>query len=263
MSDTLARSIAQAEDAAAGIARFERLSAMDTAQLKRILGGDPAEAAPWIRAAAAHGVVEAQIRLGRMLLDGTGVPKDEKAAYRWLLRAARSGDADAMNMVGRCHENGWGASASDEAAASWYRRSAEAGHDWGQYNYAHMVFDGRGGVPLDRVAAFALYRRAASQGHVRAMNLVGRCLEAGWGVTADKDEAAAWYERSARGGYFRAQFNHAIVLIEQKRFDDAAHWLALARDAGDEAMGRHVDAVLKALPSRSRADAAAASPRSR
>lgn len=236
MSVPLARSIARAEQSEDSVARFAQLSSMNSAELTKALGGDPAQAAPWVRVAAAHGVLEAQVRLGRMLLNGEGVSKDERAAYRWFLRAARDGDADAMNMVGRCHENGWGVDASDKDAADWYRRSAEAGHDWGEYNYAHMLFDGRGDVPLDRRAAFALYLRAAQRGHGRAMNLVGRCLEAGWGVEPDMTMAERWYARSAEAGYFRAQFNHALALLARGDRDGALVWLERAYEAGDEAL---------------------------
>ena len=229
MSDTLSQSIARADRAEDSAARFARLSTMNAAELAHTIGGDPAAAAPWVRAAAVHGVTEAQVRLGRMLLHGEGVARDEAAAYRWFLRAAREDDADANNMVGRCHDNGWGVPASDAEATPWYARAAEAGLDWGEYNYAHMLFDGRGGVTMDREAAFALYLSAANRGHIRAMNIVGRCLEAGWGTAADPEAAKPWFRRSAEGGYFRAQFNHAVVLLEQGRAEEARLWFEIGR----------------------------------
>ena len=79
-----------------------------SADLRALLAGDPAEAAPWIESAARYGLAEAQLRLGQMLLDGLGVAKDNSAALTWFMRAAHRGAAEAMNMVGRCHENGWG-----------------------------------------------------------------------------------------------------------------------------------------------------------
>src|ERR1700728_4833313 len=86
----------------------EQLRRMKPRELNVLLSGDPAEAARWVELAARHGLAAAQLRLGRMLLDGTGMAKDEGAALGWFKTAARSGDADAMNMVGRCHENGSG-----------------------------------------------------------------------------------------------------------------------------------------------------------
>src|ERR1700761_201088 len=88
--------------------RLARLSRMSYGSLHALLAGDPVEAAAWVRCAAECGVAAGQLRLGRMLLDGSGVEADERAAFGWFTRAAAQGDAEAMNMVGRCHENGWG-----------------------------------------------------------------------------------------------------------------------------------------------------------
>ncbi|HVW69182.1 MAG TPA: tetratricopeptide repeat protein, partial [Steroidobacteraceae bacterium] len=87
--------------------RLAQLQRMSYRELRVLLTGDPVEAASWIRSAAEYGVPAAQLRLGRMLLEGHGVDRDEAAALRWFLRAADRKDAEAMNMVGRCYENGW------------------------------------------------------------------------------------------------------------------------------------------------------------
>ena len=219
-----------AAEAEAHYLRMCRLRRLSHDELRRLLAGDPAIAAPWVESAARYGVVEAQVRLGQMCLDGAGVPRDEAAALGWFLKAARSGSPEAMNMAGRCYENGWGVAEILDDAACWYRRSAEAGHDWGEYNYANMLFDGRG-VARDPAAAVAWYERAAAQGHARAMNLLARCHEEGWGTACDLARAHAWYRRSAEGGYFRAQFNHATVLTACGRIDEALTWFETAVQA--------------------------------
>ena len=136
------------------MARMAKLSAMPASQLTQALGGDPQEAARWVEAAAAHGVIAAQLALGRMLLEGHGVVMDKAAALRWFRRAAQGTDAEAMNMVGRCLELGWGCQPDAAAAAPWYRRSADAGHDWGEYNLAQrrptgIAFRPRGAIFAD------------------------------------------------------------------------------------------------------------------
>ena len=88
-----------------------KLARMSSHELHQLLTGDAAVAARWVRVAAEGGLTEAQVRLGRMLLEGQGVPKDPAAAVRWFRTAARSHDADAMNMLGRCCEYGWGVAA--------------------------------------------------------------------------------------------------------------------------------------------------------
>jgi uncharacterized protein len=227
--------------------RMSRLERMSYPELRALLTGDPPQAALWVRSAAEHGILAAQLRLGRMLLEGRGVPRDEREAFSWFARAARQRDADALNMLGRCHENGWGVPADPAAAAGCYRAAAHAGHDWGEYNLGNLLFDGRGVAP-DRRAALYWYVRAACRGHARAMNLAARCLEQGWGCGRNYAEAAYWYRRSAESGYFRGQFNYALLLLEERCMGAAAHWLRKAACGGDAAMRRAVAAVLASDP---------------
>ena len=228
------------------IARMATLTAMPASGLAQVLGGDPQEAKPWVEAAASHGIVEAQLSLGRMLLAGQGIAMNKPLALRWFRRAALAGNGEAMNMVGRCLEMGWGCQADPAAAAPWYCRSAEARHDWGQYNYANLLFDGRG-VAQDLPAAVALYQRAADRGHARAMNLLGRCHEEGWGTPVDRAAAAHWYRLSAEAGYFRGQFNHAIELLGRNRRDEARLWLKRADSDADAGMRARIREILEAF----------------
>lgn len=213
--------------------RVAALSMMVPVEIERLLAGEPRTADTWVRAAAEYGLAEAQVRLGRMLLSGEGVTKDEAAALAWFRRAADAGDTDAENMVGRCYENGWGVAADASRAAGWFARAAAKGHAWAQYNLGHLLLDGNG-VPRDLRAAFAHYLAAARQGHARAMNLVGRCQEEGWGTTRDRDAARDWYRKSAQGGYFRGQYNHASVLAAEGCLTAALVWLARALDQAPE-----------------------------
>jgi TPR repeat protein len=201
--------------------RVAALTMMSPEELAAILSGE--DAALWIEAAAECGVVEAQVRLGRMLLEGQGVEKDERAAFACFLAAAESGDADANNMLGRCYENGWGIAQDMDHAAEHFRIAADAGLDWAQYNLAHILLDAG-----QRDEAFAMYMRAAGQGHVRAMNLVARCCEEGWGTARDPQAAHDWYRRSAEGGYFRGAYNYATILVREGDTAQARTWLERA-----------------------------------
>jgi uncharacterized protein len=224
--------------------RLVQLQRMSYRELQRLLTGDPAEAALWVRSAAEYGMPAAQLRLGRMLLEGNGIERDERAAFTWFVRAADGGDAEAMNMAGRCHENGWGVPEDLRKAAECYRSSGEGGHDWGEYNFGNMLFDGRG-VPQDRVAALQWYLRAAHRGHGRAMNLAARCFEEGWGCAKAPAEAAEWYRRSAETGYFRAQFNYGVLLAQLGDGEAAAGWFSKALKAGDSGVRGAVLRVLE------------------
>src|SRR5580698_10392374 len=85
--------------------RMAQLQRLNYRELQELLSGDPEQAAMWVRSAADCGLAAAQLRLGRMLLTGTGVPLDQEQARAWFERAALQGDAEALNMVGRCLEN--------------------------------------------------------------------------------------------------------------------------------------------------------------
>ena len=234
--------------------RVAALSMMRKEDLHAILSGDPTSSARWVEAAAALGVPEAQVRLGRMLLVGEGVPKSEAAAAALFENAAIAGDAEAMNMLGRCYENGWGTDVDMARAAKCYSRAAGQGLDWAQYNYGHMLLDGQG-VPRDRDQAFLWYMRAATQGHVRAMNLVGRCFEEGWGTERNARIAQSWYRKSAAGGYFRGAYNYASMLAADGCLCGAHIWFARALSTALEptrtnirkALSRHSDPAIRAL----------------
>lgn len=236
----------RAADLAEHQERLARLSRMSSGQLRALFSADASETAHWVRSAAESGIAAAQLTLGRLLLEGRGLARDERAAFSWFARAAGQGDAEAMNMLGRCHELGWGSTIDLAQAAHWYRASALRGHDWGQYNLANLLFDGRG-VPQELGAAFSWYLTAANQGHARAMNLLGRCLEEGWGCRRSPQEAIEWYRRGAEAGYFRAQYNYALELLGQGEAELAASWLWRAAHDGDGNIRSAISTLLSRL----------------
>jgi TPR repeat protein len=227
--------------------RVAALSMMPEQKLRSVFAGDAVTAAPWVIAAANAGIVEAQMRLGRMYLSGEGIAKDEAAAFAWLTLAAKNGDAEANNMLGRCHENGWGTPRDFESAGRHYAIAACAGDAWAQYNLGHLFLDGQG-VPRDPDKAFAWYKRASDQGHVRAMNLLARCYEEGWGAPRDLPLAGAWYRKSAEGGYFRGAYNYATMLAAQGCIAGSVHWFEKALAAAPEPTRTLMAEVLRKSP---------------
>ncbi|HUO01607.1 MAG TPA: tetratricopeptide repeat protein [Rhizomicrobium sp.] len=232
--------------------RVAALSMMAPEQLSAALQGE--SASDWVKAAANCGFAEAQVRLGRMLLEGSGIPCDPEAAFACFECASDSGDADAHNMLGRCFENGWGTAKDYTKAAHHYGVASDAGLDWAHYNLGHMLLSGSG-VTRNRDAALACYAKAAAHGHVRAMNLLGRCYEEGWGVAADRDAARVWYRRSAFGGYFRGAYNYADMIAAEGCIHSAAHWFKCALETAPQptqgvmlrALSRRPELVLRNL----------------
>ena len=105
--------------------RMEALAAMNPSEIGQAFGGE--DTAEWLQAATGSGLIESQLRLGRMLLIGQGMPVDRRAAFTCFLSASASGSAEAQNLLGRCYENGWGVDVDRDAARLCYRQAAEKG----------------------------------------------------------------------------------------------------------------------------------------
>lgn len=117
--------------------RAELLATLSPKELQAAIDGqDPAD---WLHAAMASGMADAQIRLGRMLLAGEGLPTDHRAAFACFLSAAATGSSEAQNLLGRCHDNGWGTPKNREAAKRCYKAAAEGGDYRGAHNHACVL----------------------------------------------------------------------------------------------------------------------------
>lgn len=226
---------------------IEAIAAMDAAEVTRRMTAPPEERAAFIRVAAEGGIAEAQAIYGQMLLDGIGVAADPPEGVRWFDRAARQGHLMAINMMGRCYDQGWGIAVDKVRAAEWFKVAADRGFDWGIYNYATALTLGAG-VPEDKPAALELFRKAAAMGNAKAINFVGSFHEDGWVVERDLTEAARCYALAAEGGDFRGRFNHARMLVDAGRIDEALVWLGRVPETATDAFIAKVRAWLERSP---------------
>jgi TPR repeat protein len=144
----------------------------------------------------------------------------------------------ALNMVGRCYDLGWGVAVDKARAADCYRVAAQRGLDWAMYNYSTLLALGHG-VAEDRGAALGWFEKAAKMGSglcgAKAINFVGSFHEDGWVVTRDMTKAARLYARAAEGGDFRGMFNHARMLGDKGRTEEALQWIERAGETATPA----------------------------
>lgn len=203
--------------------------ALTSEEMRDRLAGSPDEAAAILRAGAEAGLPEAQAAYGQALLDGQGVAADPAEALRWFRAGAQGGNLMAINMVGRCFEKGWGTAEDRAEATRWYRRAAEGGLDWGMYNYGSALALGAG-VAQDERAALGWFQRAGALGHAKSINFVGIFHEEGRLTPRDMAKAGQCYARAAEGGDSRGQFNHARLLAEAGRVDEALGWITRAAE---------------------------------
>ena len=207
------------------------------------LSGTPEERAGLIREGAEAGVAEAQAVLGQMLLDEGRAGE----GFDWFNKAAAQGHLMALNMVGRCYDLGWGVAVDKRRAAECFRVAAERGLEWGMYNYATSLTLGEG-VAEDKVAALGWFEKAGRQGNAKAVNYIGSFHEDGWVVAKDMAKATECYRRAAEGGDFRGAFNHARMLAEAGRFDEASYWIARSFETATPAFAEKARAFLAASP---------------
>ena len=197
------------------------------------IGLDAVAAEKWLRKAAAQGLPEARINLGRLLLKNGDGPKDE--AIVLLREAVAQGHPLAMAHLAWAHWTGTGVDKDLARAEALYRqavelglpdamtalaglyeleeelrnpeealrlnrRAAELGHPAGWFGVGIAFLEGTGGERQDDAEAVACFRRATEIGFAPAMRAMGICCERGRGVPRDLKEARRWYERSAQGG---------------------------------------------------------------
>src|SRR5690349_1712315 len=81
-----------------------------------------------VKAKAAQGDLEAQVKLGQLYASGEGVKRDFAEAARWYKQAADKGYAEAQSALGELYEAGRGVSLDFTQAAKLYRSAADQGN---------------------------------------------------------------------------------------------------------------------------------------
>jgi TPR repeat protein len=223
------------------------LKAMSASELAALLAPGSPDRVATIRVAAEAGMADAQAALGQMLLDGDGLPQDERAAIGWFHKAAQQGHALAINMIGRCFDLGWGIEVDKARAAEWFRLAADRGLDWAMYNYATLLALGEG-VAEDKPAALEWLRKAAALDNAKAVNFIGSFYEDGWVVERDLAAAAEHYGRAAEGGDFRGCFNHARLLADRGDRAETLRWLGRVGETATDTFMAKAESFLRASP---------------
>jgi TPR repeat protein len=127
---------------------------------------DPAQSIYGYQEAAEQGEPEAQLQLGLLYEQGTGVERDPEEALRWFTLAAEQGNAAAQANLGDLFEFGDGIK-SNKAAAYYYRQAATQGYRDAQLDLGRLYELGKG-LPQDPVQAYRWYDLAAQQGDATA-----------------------------------------------------------------------------------------------
>jgi TPR repeat protein len=92
--------------------------------------------------------------------------------------------------------------------------------------------EGRFGLVKSDKKAAKIWKRAVELGDVGAMVHLGVSYEYGEGVKLDKKKAERLYRAAADRGNAVAQYNLAVLLDAEKRFEEGFRYYALAADQG-------------------------------
>lgn len=88
---------------------------------------DATESIKWYRAAAEHGLAEAQFNLGALFASGGRVEKDEAVARNWYEKAAKQGHSKAQFNLGWLLINGEKTRENERDGFAWFILCAKAG----------------------------------------------------------------------------------------------------------------------------------------
>ena len=142
----------------------------------------------------APGIAEAEYRVGRCYLEGTGVPPSRTEGARWLERAANQGYVEAQAQLADPGDpradRGVGAAGLGAPGCSPPPRRQR-----------------RTSRPASRWA-----RKAAEGGSADGQAVLGYILTSGPEPMRDPDEAHRWYERSAAAGCPQGALGYALSL---------------------------------------------------
>src|SRR4051812_3774805 len=155
---------------------------------------------PGLAKAGARGDVEAQLRVGKAYLDGTGVPPSRSTAAIWLERAAAAGLTEAQSTLAALYLTGAGKSSGEAAAAG-------------------LFSDAEGTEPdFDKAVRWA--KPAAEAGSAESQALLGYVLTSGPEHLRDLEAADEWYRKSAEAGCPQGALGHGLALMRTAQTDE-------------------------------------------
>lgn len=184
---------------------------------------------------AQGGDANAQYKLGRSYMTGSGVAQDYEQALEWSTKAAKQGSADAEFLMGYMHEHGLGVKKDYGKAFLYYSSAAKDGHSTAQNNLGSMYERGEG-LRKNLVEAAAWYQKAADQRDPVAQCNLASIYLLGKGTTKNDEQAAVWFKAAAELGYAPAEENLAWMYYTGTGLTldphQAAQWVRKAAEQG-------------------------------
>ncbi|MEA2780218.1 MAG: uncharacterized protein QOK29_1762, partial [Rhodospirillaceae bacterium] len=160
--------------------------------------GKAKQALPLLTRAAKAGIAEAEYRVARCYLEGTGVPPSRGEAARWLERAAGHGSSDAQSLLAGLYVHGLASGAGND-------------RDTG----AERLFGAEKAAAPDFESALKWARRAAEAGSAKGQAVLAYILTSGPEPIRDLEAAHRWYGRSAAADCPEGCLGYALSLARR------------------------------------------------
>lgn len=162
------------------------------------------------------GEAQAKNRMGYFYEEGIHVKQSYEKAAKYYLQSAKWEIKEAQANIGRLYQYGLGVEQDFSQARAWFEKAAENGHPWAQNGLATLCSQGLGGEK-DIAKAVYWYEKAANEhGYAWAQQSLGWIYSEGIGVESDHEKAMEWYKKAADQGLPQAQYNLALMYINDK-----------------------------------------------
>ncbi len=140
-----------------------------------VLEPDAAKGIALLSQAAGAGLDAAQLELGQAYLAGTSVAADPAKAQSLLEQAVEQGNTDAMRVLGEQLAGGWKIPRDAERGRALLEQAIAAGDVASNVTLGELMLYGNG-VPKDREGALALFETAAEAGNGHGLAIYGENL---------------------------------------------------------------------------------------
>jgi TPR repeat protein len=161
-----------------------------------------------------------EVRLGKMFDHSRDVQRDYKRTMKLFRAAADQGNAEGQYQVGYLYQLGEGVAVDHSEALRWFQKAADKGNPKAQYEIG-LSFAKGWNVKQDNSEAMKWFGKAAEQGHPEAMNWIGSIFKDGSGVSKDLGEAYFWF-RLAHITHFLA--NRLLMSAQSKKRPPNSAW---------------------------------------
>jgi TPR repeat protein len=184
---------------------------------------------------AGEGDAKAQELIGKYLISGRGMTKDEDQGIKWLAKSYGTSvdNPDFEVKLGKMFDHSRGSQPDHIRAMTLFRAAAAKGNAEGQYQVGYL-YDAGEGIAKNQAEALQWFHKAADQGNPKAQYQLGVFFAKGWIVKQNYSEAMKWFRKAAEQGHPEAMdwigsiFKEGLGVNED--LGEAYFWFQLAHE---------------------------------